>query len=68
MVKFSMIESGRLIHVDPQSIVLNFIIKVLETSGPHIHAFGVPPIHKYSYFWPHLSKQCVVILVTLIHA
>jgi hypothetical protein len=65
-VKLCCLKSPWLIHIDPDSIKLELFVEVTETNIPHFGAVGVKPVNEYSYLWPHLIDQVVVVGLILV--
>ena len=61
-VEFSGLETIRLIHIDPDTIIGKLVIEVIETLRPHINAFVIKPVKKYRDIGPYLADQVVIVL------
>jgi hypothetical protein len=61
-VEFSGLETIRLIHIDPDTIIGKLVIEVIETLRPHINAFVIKPVNKYRDIGPYLADQVVIVL------
>lgn len=65
-VHFSGLEAPRLIHIDPDTIISELIVEVLETTEPHLGRLLVEPVNKDGDLGPHLIDQVVVVLLALV--
>jgi len=53
-IHFSCLESPRFVHIDPNSIIVKLIVKILESLEPHISWFIIKPVNKNSNLRPYL--------------
>jgi hypothetical protein len=56
-----MLEGCWFIHINPESIIGNLLVEIIETFSPHVDAFVVEPIYEYCSFWPNLRDEVAVV-------
>jgi hypothetical protein len=61
-VEFCSVETPRLIHINPDTIIGKLVIEVMETLRPHVDAFVIEPVNKHSNLRPYFVDQVVIVL------
>jgi hypothetical protein len=67
-IHLSSLKTLRLIHVDPDTIVLELFVQVLKSLEPHVSRIYIEPVNKDSNLWPYLIDQVVIVLGTVVKA
>ena len=60
-VNFSSLESPRLIHVNPDAVVMKLLVQLIKSSKPNIGALVVEPVNEHGDLWPNLIDKVVVV-------
>ena len=53
----SITERGSFVHVEPETVVWNFLIEIFETSVPDISSIVAEEIKEYSLVWPNVGDK-----------
>ena len=61
------LESPGLVHIDPDAVIGQRFIEVVQALEPHIFALRVEPVNKDGDFRPYLIDKIVIISLILIN-
>jgi len=67
-VKFSSLEAPGLVHVNPDSIVRQLIVQIIQSFEPHVGTLGIEPVDEHCDLGPYLVDQIVIVSLVLVES